>query len=305
MSLSARNAVFGTIFQFNQSNPTMSNFLKILALSALTLAVTRPTIAQSAKPAMVKRPSWIALQAQTDKQQYAAGEPIKVTLKATNIQRKDAYLKFSSGQRFDLKVFRVGERESVYTWSANKTFMMAIAHIKLKQGESASYEGEIGSDMGELGPGSYRMEAQMSNSSQISAAPVSFTIGPRAASMGATQTATTDKRVYDIGEEVEVNFTLQNNANAPMTFDFNSGQTYDVFVRNAAGDLVWNWSANKRFTMAMRKVTLAAGEKQDFSVKWDGRALPDYRITPGKYKVEAVFVATPEVRAAPIEIEFR
>lgn len=289
----------------------MFNFFKPISLLALMLAVAPCAMAQPAKStsATVKRTSWIALKVQTDKQRYAVGEPIKVTLKATNIQRKDAYLKFSSGQRFDLKVFRVGEKESVYTWSAEKMFAQMISHVKLKQGGSEVYEGEIGSEMGELTPGLYRLEAQLSNSSQISAAPIVFTVVPRAASTSgvqkATLTATTDKSVYDIGEEVKVDFALQNNANAPTTFNFNSGQTYDVFVRNEAGDLVWSWAANKRFIMILRPITVAAGEKQEFSVQWDGRALPDYKITPGIYTVQAVYASTPAVSATPIAIEIR
>lgn len=291
----------------------MSNTLKITSLLALTLAATpllmsQTVNAQTAKRA-VKSASWIALKAQTDKQRYAVGEPIKVTLKARNIQRKDAYLKFSSGQRFDLKVFRVGEKESVYTWSTNKMFAQMISHVKLKQGDGEVYEGEIGSEMGELKPGLYRLEAQLSNSSQISAMPIVFTVVPRVVSTDDVQkailTATTDKSVYDIGEEVKVNFALQNNANTPTTFNFNSGQTYDVFIRNATGDLVWSWAANKRFIMVLRPITVAAGEKQQFSVQWDGRALPDYKITPGIYTVQAIYASTPAVSAAPIAIEIR
>ena len=203
----------------------------------------------------------------------------------------------------------VSENQPVYTWSADKMFAQQISHVQLKRGESAVYQGEIGSEMGELASGIYRLEAQLSNSSQIGAAPLNFKVVPRVASSDeaqqATLTATTDKRVYSVGEAVKVDFALQNGANAPTTFNFNSGQTYDIFVRNAAGDLVWSWAANKRFIMAIRDVTLAAGEKQNFSEQWDGHALPDYEITPGQYTVEAVYASTPAVRAAPVNIEIR
>lgn len=288
----------------------MFKFFNITSLCALTLAFAPYAMAQPAKSANApaKRASWIALNVQTDKEQYAAGEPIKVTLKATNIQSRDAYLKFSSGQRFDLKLFRVGDSEPVYTWSANKMFTMATAHVKLKQGESETYDAEMGDEMGALKAGTYRLKAQLSNSSQISAAPIVFKIVPRAASTDvqkATLTATTDKSVYNLGEEVKVDCTLHNNAKSPTTFNFNSGQTYDVFIRNAAGEVVWNWAANKRFLMVSRPITLAAGEKQNFSVQWDGRALPDAQVTPGKYTVQAIYASTPEVAAAPIVIEIR
>ena len=269
--------------------------------------------AHNAKHATAKSPSWISVQARTDKSRYAVGEPVKVTIKATNIHKRDAYLKYSSGQRFELKLFNAGTLlantgEPIYTWSANKRFVTMVSHVKLKPGQSETYKGEIGSEMGELAPGMYRLEAQLSNSSQLSAPPVYFTIAADVAAApapNATLGATTDKSVYNVGEAVKVDFSLQNNADAPATFDFNSGQTYDVFVRNVAGETVWNWAANKRFIMATRQVTVKANEKQDFSVEWDGSALPGYETKPGKYTIEAVYTSNPAVSAAPVEIEIR
>ena len=284
--------------------------LPLIVLAMAPLSIVQIASAQTAKSATAKSkiPSWIAVQAQTDKERYAVGEPIQVTLKATNIQSRDAYLKYSSGQRFELKLFRDGILranidEPIYTWSANKNFMMMTSHIKLKSRQSETYRGEIGSEMGELAPGTYRLEAQLSNSSGLRAPAVYFAVA--AVAPGATLRTTTDKSVYKIGETVKVNFSIRNNASAPLNFDFNSGQTYDVTVRDAAGEAVWNWAANKRFVMATRQVTLGANERQDFSVEWDGRALPGYEVEPGKYTVEAVYSANPAVRAAPVEIEIR
>ena len=282
-----------------------------LALLLAIVPISQVAFAQSAKPATAKNSSWIAVQARTDKQQYAVGEPIKITLKATNIQSHDAYLKYSSGQRFELKLFRDGilranvdSGKPIYTWSADKNFAMMVSHVKLKAGQSEIYNGEIGGE--ELTPGLYRLEAQLSNSSQISAPPAYFTVVcDVAGAPKATLRATTDKRVYKVGETVKVDFSIQNNANAPVTFDFNSGQTYDVFVLDAAAQPVWNWAANKRFAMAIRQVTLKANEKQNFSVEWDGRALPGREIKPGQYTVEAVYTANPTVHAVPVEIEIR
>lgn len=124
----------------------------------------------------MKGGSWVELQVNTNKRQYTAGEPVKVTLKATNIQRKDAYLKFSSGQRYDFKVFKLGEKEPVYIWSANKMFTQMTSTLKLKMGERQTYSTEIGSEMGELPPGRYRLEAHLTNSSQVRALPIEFTI---------------------------------------------------------------------------------------------------------------------------------
>lgn len=290
-------------------------FLAAIFVAAPFLISASPATAQKSPlgKRSVKSGSWVDLQVSTSKLRYTIGEPIPVTLHATNIQQKDAYLKFSSGQRFDFKVFRAGETEAVYVWSATRMFLQATSTIKLKMAERETYNAEIGSEMGELPAGKYRLEAHLTNSSQVRARPIDFSIVPRvvkstAASKGderATLTARTDKSVYRVGEEVKVDFSLQNNATKPTTFQFGSGQNYDVFIKNAAGEAIWNWSANVRFVMVSRPVTLAAGATQNFSVQWNGQALPDQKVTPGTYTVEAVYTSTPEILAAPVTIQIR
>jgi hypothetical protein len=291
--------------QFNRNK-----FLVLTVIAAPFLISNLPVMAQKAPlgKRSVKGGSWVDLQVSTNKLKYTVGEPIKVTLKATNIQEKDAYLKFTSGQRFDFQLYKDGGKEPVYTWSANKMFAMSLSTIKLKMAERKTYETEIGQEMGELKPGNYRLKAHLTNSSQVRAIPIDFTVVPGTSAStktGAKLTATTDKKVYKVGEDVKVDFTLQNNPLNATTFNFRSGQNYDVFIKNSAGEPVWNWSANVRFIMVSRPITVAAGEKRDYSVTWNGVALPDHKITPGKYTVEAVFSSDPEVKAAPITIEIR
>lgn len=298
-------------------NPFFSHirFAALIFVAAPLLTSALPATAQQAPlgKRSVAGGSWVDLQVSTNKLRYTVGEPISVTLKATNIQEKDAYLKFTSGQRFDFKVFRFGEKEPAYVWSATKMFTMATSTVKLKLGERETYNTEIGSEMGELPPGKYRLEAHLTNSSQVRARPIEFAIVPKTLKLGvastgdqrATLTARTDKRVYRVGEEVKVNFSLRNNPAKPTTFHFGSGQNYDVFIKNAAGEPIWNWSANIRFVMVSRPITLAPDETQNFSVLWNGQALPDYKITPGTYTVQAVYTSNPELFAPPIRIEIR
>jgi hypothetical protein len=291
--------------QFNRNK-----FLLLTSIVTPLLALNLPLMAQNDPMGKrsVKGGSWVDLQVSTDKLRYKVGEPIKVTLKATNIQEKDAYLKFTSGQRFDFYLYKDGGKEAVYTWSANKSFVSSLSTIKLKMAERETYQTEIGPEMGELKPGNYRLKAHLTNSSQVRAIPIDFTVLPAtsaSAKTGAKLTATTDKKVYKVGEDVKVDFTLQNNPLKATTFNFRSGQNYDVFIKNAAGESVWNWSANVRFIMVSRPITVAAGEKRDYSVTWNGVALPDQKITPGKYTVEAVFSSDPEIKAAPVAIEIR
>ena len=291
--------------QFSRRTLCHRNSIFVLTMALASFPVLAPAAKAANGKRVVKGASWIELQARTDKTQYKVGQPIKVSLRATNIQQKDAYLKFASGQRFDIQLFKAGAAEPVYTWSANKMFTKMVSHVKLTQGQSETYDAEIGGEMGELAPGKYRLQAGLTNSSQIRARPVEFSV----TADDAQQTdklkfaAATDKENYQIGEAVNINFSLRNTSQNAAQLNFNSGQTYDVYIRNAAGDLVWNWAANKRFIMATRQTTLAAGETQNFSVEWDGSAVPDYQITPGQYTVEAIYSSTPELRAKPLNIQ--
>lgn len=309
--LSRWNKIFGKPVSSNMQNKFNSNKLLTLTLAALPIVSTAmPVMADNAPKGKrsVKGGSWVDLQVATDKLSYTEGEIIKVTLKATNIQEKDAYLKFTSGQRFDFNLFKDGSKEAIYTWSANKMFAMMNSTIKLKMAQRETYNTEIGSEMGQLKPGKYRLVAHLTNSTKIGGLPIDFTIVPKTAGTtkaATTFTAKTDKLVYKVGEPVKVDFSLKNNLNKPQTFNFRSGQNYDVFIYNVAGEPIWNWSANIRFLMVSRPVTFAAGEKRDFSETWNGTPLPDFKVTPGKYTVQAVYASDPEIKAAPITIEIR
>ncbi|MBW3636727.1 MAG: hypothetical protein KY445_09740 [Armatimonadetes bacterium] len=161
-----------------QSSFNRNNFMILTLVVAPFFTSVLPVMAQKGAVGKraVKGGSWVDLQVSTNTLKYTAGEPIQVTLKATNTQHKDAYLKFSSGQRFDFKVFKVGGKEPVYVWSATKMFTQATSTIKLKMGERQIYNAEIGSEMDELAPGRYRLEAHLTNSSQIRALPIEFAI---------------------------------------------------------------------------------------------------------------------------------
>ncbi|RYX86425.1 hypothetical protein EON83_01785 [bacterium] len=297
----------------NGGMKTKFNRHKFLALTIVAVPFLTSASPLMAKQGVVgkrsvKGGSWVDLQVSTNKLLYTAGEPIQVKLNATNIQEKDAYLKFSSGQRYDFRVFKVGEKESIYTWSANKLFAQINSTVKLKLAQRETYNTEIGSEMGQLPAGKYRLEAHLVNSSRVRALPIEFTIASaptKGIEPKVTLTASTDKHVYKVGEEVKVNFSLRNNATKATTFTFRSGQNYDVFIKNAAGESIWNWSANKRFLMVSLPITFAAGEKRAFSVEWDGQALPDNKLTPGTYTVQVVYASDPEIAAAPITIEIR
>ncbi len=270
-----------------------------IALPATAAPSTKSTLARTNASR-----SWVTLKAATDQTRYTSGQPIKVRLTATNTAKQGAYLKFTSGQRFDFSVFPTGKTEPVYTWSAARMFLQATGSLWLKPGQSQNYEAEVGDEMGQLKPGKYRLQAYLTNSPRrIAAAPVNFEI----ADLGIAMTASTDKSTYKIGEPVKIDVTATNRLAKSNRVNFNSGMTYDVFISDEAGTPIWNYGANLRFIQVLGNVTWNKGETKSYSATWDGVPLPGDKVAatpePGRYRVQAVLQSTPQVYAEPVYIE--
>jgi hypothetical protein len=85
---------------------------------------------------------------------------------------------------------------------------------------------------------------------------------------------------------VTLTFTVTNTSLAPVKLDFNSGQEYDFLVRSAAsGALVWQWSRDMGFTLALTSRTLAAGETATYVEHWTPTA-------PGAYTAQALLTSS-------------
>ena len=157
-------------------------FLSSLALSLLTISIpaqsaptTKPRWSAATKHTAAR--SWVRLKAATDQVRYNTGQPIQVSLTATNTSKRGAYLQFKGGQRFDISVYPVGQSTSVYTWSASRMFIQTLGSLWLKPGQSQKFEATIGDEMGQLKPGKYRLLAHLTNAPRrISAAPIAFEV---------------------------------------------------------------------------------------------------------------------------------
>jgi hypothetical protein len=280
---------------------SLSFFAALPLLAASTATNFSPTQAAPAKSALR---SWVSLRATTDKARYTVGETINVRLTARNTAKRGAYLRFTSGQRFDLQAFRQGEKEPSYTWSASRMFTMATGSLWLKSGQSQVFDASIGDEMGPLRPGKYLLRAQLSNSPRpIEAPPVSFEITEPAISL----TTRTNKTSYAIGERVQVEVAVANRSAQAQRLNFESGLDCDVVVSTEAGAPVWTYGANLRFIRALGEVTWNKGETKNYSRTWNGNALPSdatpAQLEPGRYQVQAVLRSKPEVLGAPVFIE--
>jgi hypothetical protein len=278
----------------------------LLALAASTQFASAKAASTSARTASTETTnfrSWVTLKATTDQARYTPGQTIKVRLTATNTHNRSAYLRFTSGQRFDFTVYPVGSNDAVYTWSAARMFIQALGSLWLKPGQSQSYEAAVGDEMGTLKPGKYRLLARLTNSpNRIAAAPVEFEIVER----GLAMTTHTDKTTYKIGEPVQIDVAVSNRTSNAQRVNITSGMACDVFISDEAGNPVWNYGANLRFIRVLGDVEWQRGETKNYSMTWNGVALPRETtattLEPGRYRVQAVLQTTPEVQAPPVFI---
>ena len=89
-----------------------------------------------------------------------------------------------------------------------------------------------------------------------------------------------DRLVYEREFEFNARMTLENSTDQPLNLRFSSGQTFDVYIKDARGNRVYTWSATRLFIAVMREETVE-GEKN-----WT--ATDRLRLEPGGYTMEAV-----------------
>jgi len=89
-----------------------------------------------------------------------------------------------------------------------------------------------------------------------------------------------DRVAYPRNAEFEARLTLENSTGQPVLLRFNSGQSFDLRIRNDRGGHVYTWSATRLFTAVMRDEAVV-GEKN-----WT--ASDRLALDPGQYTMEAV-----------------
>lgn len=289
----------------------------VLSVAALTCdgktadakTVVKPTDCRPSTPAATQKiaRSWVTLKTTLDQSRYSVGQPIAVRLTATNTHTSGAYLRFTSGQRFDFSIYPLGKKDAVYTWSASRMFMQALGSLWIKLGQSEEFVENIGDEMGQLKAGKYQLFARLTNSpNNILAAPILFEVRD----LGILVTTTTDKTSYKIGEPVEINLTATNhkiNLDSKTNDNnlvFSSGQMFDVVITDEAENQVWNYGANLRFAQNVHLEIWKKGETKKYSTTWNGISLGNSpKLAPGRYRVQGVLQSTPNVYAAPVFID--
>jgi hypothetical protein len=111
----------------------------------------------------------VVLTVKTNKKSYTAKEPIHVALTVSNPKKtgaKTVTLSFSSGQQYDLELWRGPKKsgEKVWQWAQGKMFTMMLTSRKLDPGKSHTYKETYDPAKLEtpaLLPGTYRLIATL------------------------------------------------------------------------------------------------------------------------------------------------
>ncbi len=111
----------------------------------------------------------------------------------------------------------------------------------------------------------------------------------------------TEKDRYELGESIDITFTVTNIDGQPRTFSFNTSQRYDISVFKAT-ELQWNWANQLFFTPTQGTETLGPGESFQFAQTWDQSTNPPMVPTVvglGDYKIIGTLTSVPTLQPSP------
>jgi archaellum component FlaG (FlaF/FlaG flagellin family) len=104
---------------------------------------------------------------------------------------------------------------------------------------------------------------------------------------------TTDQQTYSNKDSIEVKMKIINNSNEDITLEFNSGQKYDIFIKNKNNEIFYNWADNQMFIQAFVSETINANstliyqENIDISGLSQGNYFLEVELTDQKYGLKA------------------
>lgn len=127
----------------------------------------------------------------TNRNTYAQGEPVRITLTKRNVTNRTIVLRYRTSQRFDIIVRRRAAQAEVWRWSAGRSFAQSTATVRLAPGESQVFRvtWDQRNNRGQrVAPGNFIIEGT-NEATTLAGQAVSTNISIRAA--GPTPTPTT------------------------------------------------------------------------------------------------------------------
>ncbi len=117
-------------------------------------------VASAQKPTDLRRA--VQWQVVPEQRVVEPGKPVVFILEVRNVSGAPLDLRFSSGQQFEVLVYREGEWGERWRWSKGKAFIMAFTSVRLNFGEVKRFRVEWDGRDNEgrpVPPGRYRVEA--------------------------------------------------------------------------------------------------------------------------------------------------
>ena len=117
---------------------------------------------------------------------------------------------------------------------------------------------------------------------------------------------TTDKSVYRQGEPIAMALTVLNQGSKTYEAQFASSKIYDFYLYDAEERLVWKWSGDKMFAMALVNRELLSKLPLTYVITFNQTLLSGKQLGPGKYQLVGEFsIRENPRRTKPVAIEVR
>jgi hypothetical protein len=110
----------------------------------------------------------------------------------------------------------------------------------------------------------------------------------------------TDKGIYQGGENITIKMKLFNYSAEKINFHFNSSQRYDFIIEDEEGNEIWRWSDGRMFAMVLGEEILGPNNPEVIYTAEYGD-----KLSPGYYKITGIFVAQDRLMSGSIVIEVK
>ena len=94
-----------------------------------------------------------------------------------------------------------------------------------------------------------------------------------------------EKADYAIGDRISFDYTVQNNTNQTVSYNFPTTKQYDVWVTHGGEEEVYRLSKGKGYLSMATTLTLKPGERRCFSTTWDQKDDAGRQCPPGSYTI--------------------
>lgn len=269
--------------------------MKFFSSLLVTYALIFSSSSAQAKPAPE-----VQLETYLPDRRFVSGAPLDAQLVVKNPSHHVAELKFSPARHFEVQVFRVNNKQRHLIWSAKKPFSVPDSSLRLDAGGVQTFQMQLlEAGSAPLLPGRYEVRSKLTGSPTASAPPIGFSVEKQLVWFDFDGTASRGQ--VGLTKTITFPIAVKNRTGQKQILTFKGGQSFDVFVSNEAGRVVWSWGATKDFGGGRRRVMLQPNQKLLFQAFCQGRELE----IPGKYTVQAVLRSSPRLysRKVPIEIK--